>query len=88
LQFPVPYDSKPPFKKTQLKPRLKTCRCIPPEQDSAFVAAMEDVLAVYARPYNSKWLLVCMDGKPYQLLGLARPSLPLEPGSPCREDFE
>jgi len=49
---------------------------------------MEDVLAVYAHPYNSKWPLVCMDEKPYQLLSLTRPSLPMEPGSPQREDFE
>jgi hypothetical protein len=49
---------------------------------------MEDVLAVYARPYNPKRPLVCMDEKPYQLLGLTRPSLPMEPGSPHREDFE
>jgi hypothetical protein len=29
---------------------------------------MEDVLAVYARPYNEKNPVVCMDEKPYQLL--------------------
>jgi hypothetical protein len=29
-----------------------------------------------------------MDEKPYQLLSLTRPSLPMEPGSPEREDFE
>ena len=49
---------------------------------------MEDVLSVYARPYDPKKPVICMDEKPYQLLSLARPSLPMEPGSPEREDFE
>jgi len=49
---------------------------------------MEDVLSVYARPYDPKRPVVCMDEKPYQLLSLTRPSLPMEPGSPEREDFE
>jgi len=29
-----------------------------------------------------------MDEKPFQLLGLARPSLPMKAGTPEREDFE
>jgi len=49
---------------------------------------MEDVLSVYARPYDPKRPVICMDEKPYQLLSLTRPSLPMEPGSPEREDFE
>jgi len=42
--------------------------CIPPEQNAAFVANMEDVLAVYHRSYNEKYPVVCMDEKPFQLL--------------------
>lgn len=33
---------------------------------------MEDVLDVYELPYNPKIPVVCMDEKPYQLLGEAR----------------
>jgi hypothetical protein len=33
---------------------------------------MEDVLDVYARPRDPQVPVVCMDGKPYQLLGHAR----------------
>jgi hypothetical protein len=40
--------------KTQLKPHLKDCRCISPQQNGVFAAPMEDVLAVYARPSNQK----------------------------------
>lgn len=42
--------------------------CIPPKQNAEFVAHMEDVIAVYQRPYNEKYPVVCMDEKPYQLL--------------------
>lgn len=42
--------------------------CIPPEQNADFVAHMEDILAVYARPYDSRFPVVCLDEKPYQLL--------------------
>jgi len=64
------------------------CWCIRPEQNSAFVAAMEDVLAVYERPYDGNNPVVCMDEKPYQILEDTRPPLPMEPGSAQREDCE
>jgi len=67
---------------------LKTCWCIPPEQNSAFVAAMEDVLAVYERPYDENRPVVCMDEKPCQLLGDIREPLPMKPGAAQREDYE
>ena len=51
--------------------------CIPSKEDADFVACMEDVLDVYELPYNSKRPVVCMDEKPYQLLGDARKSLPI-----------
>jgi len=49
---------------------------------------MEDVLAVYSRPYNEKRPVICMDEKPYQFLSLGRNSMPMRPGSPLREDYE
>jgi len=42
--------------------------CIPPQQDAAFVAAMEQVLQVYARPYDARRPVVCMDEQPKQLI--------------------
>ena len=41
--------------------------CIPPEQNAAFVAYMEDVLEVYSRPRNPSRPLVCMDEQPIEL---------------------
>lgn len=62
--------------------------CIPPKQNSAFVAAMEDVLAVYARPYDPQRPVVCMDEKPVQLLDEVREPLPAKPGSTEKIDNE
>jgi hypothetical protein len=61
---------------------------IPPGQNSRFVANMEDILAVYARPYNPKRPVICMDEKPYQLLDHAHTPFPMEPGSPEKIDYE
>jgi len=51
--------------------------CIPPKQNAAFVANMEDILAVYARPYNADYPVVCMDEKPYQLLDESHAPIPM-----------
>ena len=52
------------------------------EHNGAFVAAMEDVLSVYARPYDEQYPVVCMGEKPYQLLEDVRELLPVKPGHP------
>ena len=49
---------------------------------------MEDVLAVYCRPYDPARPVVCMDEKPYQLLGHARDPVPGRPGRDRLEDSE
>ena len=43
-------DDRSCFKKNTLKPHRREQRVIPPKANSAFVAAMEDVLAVTTRP--------------------------------------
>ena len=42
---------------------------IPPDEDEAFVAAMETVLEVYQRPEDPAFPVVAMDERPVQLLG-------------------
>jgi hypothetical protein len=49
---------------------------------------MEDVLDVYEMPYDPSRPVVCMDEKPYQLLGEARGQLPMRPGSNLKTDSE
>ncbi|WP_405065979.1 IS630 family transposase [Kribbella sp. NBC_01510] len=75
-------------KKTRLRPHLKKCWTIPPTANAPFAAAMEDVLAVYARRFDPARPVVCMDEKPYQLLGHARDPIPAAPGQDLKEDSE
>lgn len=49
---------------------------------------MEDVLDVYSLPYNPSRPVICMDEKPYQLLGEAREPLPMRPGDTQKSDSE
>jgi len=49
---------------------------------------MEDVLEVYSRPYNPARPVICMDEKPYQLLGEVREAIPVKPGSVMKVDNE
>lgn len=61
---------------------------IPPEQNGDFVAAMEQVLDIYKRPYDAKAPVVCMDETPRQLIRETRRSVAMAPGKPARYDTE
>ncbi len=62
--------------------------CIPPEQNAAFVQAMEDVLEVYHRPYDSARPQVCLDESSKQLLEHTRIPVAAKPGTLARVDDE
>lgn len=49
---------------------------------------MEDVLDIYEMPYDPAVPVVCMDEKPYQLLGEVREPLPVRPGDTKKIDSE
>ena len=49
---------------------------------------MEDVIAVYHRPYDPDYPVVCADEGGKQLIGDIREPLPVRPGSPAKEDSE
>ena len=52
------------------------------------MAAMEDVLDLYAEPYDPQRPVVCFDESSTQLLADVREPLPARPGRPQREDYE
>jgi hypothetical protein len=62
--------------------------CIPPECDAEFVCAMENVLAVYKRPFDAARPVVCFDEKSKQLVGEVATPIPASPGQPERCDYE
>lgn len=49
---------------------------------------MEDVLDVYARPYDSKRPVVCLDEGGKELQDTPNGTIPMQPGQPAREDYE
>ena len=53
-----------------------------------FVAHMEDVLDLYAEPYDPQRPVVCFDETSTQMLSDVRPAIGVEPGKPRRQDYE
>src|SRR5207248_2556889 len=73
-------DDRKGAQKNILQPHRRQCWVIPPKANSAFVAAMEDVLAVYTRPRDPDRPLVCLDESSKQLLAETRVPIPMKPG--------
>ena len=61
---------------------------IPPTANAEFAAHMEQVLDVYAQPYDPAWPVVCMDEQPVQLVKETRPPMAATPHRPRRVDYE
>jgi len=70
-----------------LKPWRKDMWCIP-KVDAASVAAMKDVLELYAEPCDPRRPVICFDESPTQLIGEVRAPIPAQPGQLERFDFE
>ena len=75
------------LKDNALKPWRREMWCVP-KVDAADVAAMEDVLDLYAEPADPDRPVFCFDESPTQLIGEVRPPIPPEPGGLERFDFE
>jgi len=58
------------------------------EFDAEYITRMEDVLALYEKPYDSKEPVVCMDEKSVSLHADVRPGLPARPGYVAKRDNE
>jgi transposase len=74
--------------KNELKPWQQKMWCIPPKCDAEFVCAMENVLAVYKRPYDADRPVVCFDEKSKQLVGEVAVPIPGAPGRVECHDYE
>ena len=61
---------------------------IPPDADAEFAACMEDVLGIYAQPYDAAFPVVCMDEQPVQLTGETRQPIAATKEHPQRVDYE
>ena len=70
----------------KLRPHKNDYWCIPTKEDPEFIVCMEDVLDVYELPYDKEHPVVCMDEKPYQLLGEVRDPMLMIPESDRKID--
>jgi hypothetical protein len=58
------------------------------DRDADYIANMEDILAVYARPDDANESVVCVDEQPVTLRADVRPGSPARPGRDARRDNE
>ena len=58
------------------------------ELDENYIARMEDVLALYEKPYRSAEPVLCLDEKPVSLRADVRPARPARPGHLAKRDNE
>ncbi|MGH9992804.1 MAG: IS630 family transposase [Nitrososphaera sp.] len=58
------------------------------ELDEDYIAKMEDVLALYEKPYRSAEPVICLDEKPVSLHADVRPFRPARPGHIAERDNE
>lgn len=82
-----PADDHAHASKNELKPWQRKMWCIPPKSDAEFVCAMENVLAVYKRPYDADRPVVCFDEKSKQLVGEIATPIPAAPGRAQCHDY-
>lgn len=61
---------------------------IPPKENGAFVAAVENILETYKTRYNKRFPVICMDEQPIQLLDDAWQPIPETTTHPKRVDYE
>lgn len=52
------------------------------------MANREDVLDIYARPYDEDHPVVCVEEGGKQLIGDIREPLPVRPAWPAKQDYE
>ncbi len=58
------------------------------ELNAEYVAKMEDVLALYERPYSVREPVLCLDEKPISLHAEVQPPRPARPGHIAKRDSE
>jgi len=70
-----------------IKPWREKMWCVA-KLDKEYIQRMEDVLALYEKPYDPHNPVVCLDEKPVQLLSEPYKTMPVKPGQVKRRDHE
>jgi hypothetical protein len=74
--------------KNDLIPWQRQKWCIPTVTGAKFVWRMDDLLDLYAEPYDAAYPTVCFNEITYQLVSETQKPLPLQAGKPLRYDYE
>jgi DDE superfamily endonuclease len=82
----VTYDGAQDLKKNELQPHLKKTWCIS-KLDAAFIALMEQILYLYALPYDVHYPVICFDERPCFLIGDSVAGLAMKAGQVAREHY-
>ena len=82
----LPRDHPQDAQKNTLQPWRKQRFCIPERDSARFVAQMEQVLDLYAKPQDDDEPLINMDEASKELHAHVSAPLPISPGKPQRED--
>ncbi|MBV7332449.1 IS630 family transposase [Chloroflexi bacterium TSY] len=69
-----------------MKPHLRKTWCIS-QIDAHFLAQMEQLLALYAQPYDPLYPVICFDERPCFLIGELLEPLPLQAGQMAKEHY-
>lgn len=73
--------------KNDLKPHLKQTWCLG-KIDAAFLARLEQILALYALPYDAAYPVVCFDERPCFLIGDTLVPRPMRIGEIAKQHYE
>ncbi len=74
-------------KKNALKPHLNQTWCLG-KIDAAFLARLEQILALYALPYDPAYPVICFDERPCFLIGDTLAPRPLRQGAIAKQHYE
>ncbi len=74
-----------PLQRHDLKPWREKMWCLA-DLDAAYIANMEDPLALYESPYRAEEPVICLDEKPVSLYAEVRTPRPARPGHVAKRD--
>ena len=86
MQQHLPHAGRKRSKKNELKPHLKKTWCLG-KINAHFIAHMEQLLGLYAQPYDPLYPVVCFDERPCFLIGEEIEPVAMQSGQVRKEHY-
>lgn len=87
MRAPLAYFGRRCAQKNDLKPHLRHTWCLG-TIDAAFLARLEQILALYALPYDAAYPVICFDERPCFLIGDTLLPRPMRKGEIEKQHYE